>query len=117
MTGRLAGKTWETDLRGFSDRNVNRKTVLELDETELGVQRQVTNWSLQGVTYDRREGAVEMMLDAGQAGHLTHTVHGVREINVLPASDGHGEVLRIQHDNGQVLLHVQDSLAAARGRE
>lgn len=105
MTARLRGKSWETDLRGFTDRNVNHKAVLELDEAELGAQRQVTNWSLRGVTYDRRGDAVAVMLDAGLTGHVTHTVYGVRDISVLPASDGRG----VQHDHGQVLLHMQNA--------
>lgn len=102
--------SWAAGLQAFTDRNASRRTVIEIDDAELGAQDLETDYPLRGVSYDTRDERVEIMLgDLGDAGsHMTHSIEEVTEVAVLAAADGRDELLRIAYPGGQTLLRISD---------
>jgi hypothetical protein len=100
---------WAALLNGFTQRNAGRRTRLEINDPDLGVQRQEVDYPLLGVTYDRRDDRIGIML--GHLGsteqHLMHSIVAPEEVNVLKPDDGRGEVLRVRHGNAQTLLSLE----------
>lgn len=96
---------WSETLKAFTNRNAGRRTVLEIDAPDVGAQAEETDYPLWGVTFDPRDGRVQIML--GEQGsteqHLTHTVAAPEDIAVLSES-GRDRALRIVHGGGQTLL-------------
>ncbi|HEU4643112.1 MAG TPA: universal stress protein [Gemmatimonadaceae bacterium] len=109
LTGATEGHTperWVAQLEAFTKRNAGRRTALELDDPVLGVQSQETGYLFRGASYDRRDGCVQLMLEApdGRA-HLTRSIEDVQSVSALarggkPTDD----VLRIAYGKGQLLL-------------
>jgi Universal stress protein UspA and related nucleotide-binding proteins len=97
---------WTELLATFSRRNAGRRTILEVDDLDLGAQGQEYNYPLLGTTYDERAACVELMLgDAAAAGRrLTRRIGGVSAINVLSDGEGRDVALRVQHGASQTLL-------------
>lgn len=97
---------WMDLLANFSRRNVGRRTILEVDDLELGAQAQEYNYPLLGTTYDERADRVELMLGDATAGgrHLTRSIGSVRAVDVLTDGEGHDVALRVQHGTSQTLL-------------
>ena len=97
---------WTSQLDEFTRRNVGRRGVLEVDDPELGAQAQEHDYPFLGVTYDRHDGRVELML--GELGdvqrHLTRGIGSVSGIDVLTNERGRDLALRIAHGAGQTLL-------------
>jgi nucleotide-binding universal stress UspA family protein len=97
---------WIELLSTFSKRNAGRRTILEVDDLELGAQAQEYNYPLLGAAYDERASRVELMLGDGTAGgrHLTRSIGGVRAVDVLTDEKGRDLALRVQHGTSQTLL-------------
>lgn len=114
-SGRGAGATvpperWAEDLQRFTDRNASRRTAIEIDDLEIGAQDLESDYPLRGVSYDDRDGRIEIMLgDLGDAEcHMTHAIVGASEVTILAGVDGRDELLRVVHPGGQTLLRVLD---------
>ena len=97
---------WIDLLSTFAKRNMGRRTILEVDDLELGAQAQEYNYPLLGAGYDERAGRLELMLGDATAGgrHLTRSIGGVRSVDVLTDGQGHDIALRVQHGTSQTLL-------------
>ncbi|HEU4563396.1 MAG TPA: universal stress protein [Gemmatimonadaceae bacterium] len=101
-----AASEWSRRMKEFSDRNASRTVELEVDDTELGAQHAVRGFELRGVTYDHRDGRVQIMLGdlMSSERHLTHSVSGVTAVDTLADEGGRDRALRIAHAAGQTLL-------------
>ena len=106
LRGALPTTEWTALLESFSRRNAGRRTILEVDDLELGAQAQEYNYPLLGTRYDERAACVELMLgDTGAAGrHLTRRIGGVSGLDVLSDGKGGDVALRIVHGTSQTLL-------------
>jgi nucleotide-binding universal stress UspA family protein len=106
LTARPAPAVWAELLTSFGRRNAGRRTILEVDDLELGAQAQEYNYPLLGTTYDLRSASVELMLgDTGIGGrHLTRRIGGVSAVDVLTDGAGTDVALRVQHGTSQTLL-------------
>jgi nucleotide-binding universal stress UspA family protein len=98
--------SWIETLTTFSARNAGRRTILEVDDLELGAQAQEYNYPLLGTTYDERADRVELMLGDNHAGgrHLMRSIGNVTALDVLTDGKGRDIALRVQHGNSQTLL-------------
>ena len=90
----------------FTRRNIGRRSVLEVDDPEIGAQAQENDYPLLGATYDVYDRRVELMFgDLGDTGrHLTRGIGGATQIDVLSDDRGRDIALRIAHGAGQTLL-------------
>jgi len=97
---------WIEMLANLSTRNVGRRTILEVDDLELGAQAQEYNYPLLGTTYDERADRVELMLGDARAGgrHLTRSIGNVSGMDILTDGEGRDLALRVQHGTSQTLL-------------
>ena len=103
---RLAQNAWTETLRRFSDHNVGRRAILEIDDPAIGAQAQVVDYPFLGASYDPRTQRAELMFGGsrGTRAHLTHSIAGIRSIDVMEGGDGRDRVLRVAHDGGQTLM-------------
>jgi nucleotide-binding universal stress UspA family protein len=106
LAPRPAPELWSELLVSFSTRNAGRRTILEVDDLELGAQAQEYNYPLLGTTYDQRSARVELMVGDGSAAgrHLSRSIGGVSALDVLTDGEGHDVALRVQHGSSQTLL-------------
>lgn len=97
---------WSRLLSDFSRRNAGRRTILEVDDLEIGAQSQEYNYPLLGTSYSERDGRVEIILGDRFAGgrHLARSIGGVVAVDVLTDGAGHDIALRVQHGTSQTLL-------------
>ena len=65
FTARLA---WGRMLNEFTRRNSGRRTILEVDDLEIGAQAQEYNYPLLGASYSERDKTLELMLGDRWAG-------------------------------------------------
>jgi len=106
LAPRPAPTVWLELLAAFSKRNVGRRTIVEVDDLELGAQAQEYNYPLLGTSYDERGARVMLVLgDTTVAGRqLTRGIGDVRAVDVLTDGEGHDVALRVQHGTSQTLL-------------
>jgi Universal stress protein family/Family of unknown function (DUF5335) len=106
LSTRPAPMLWAELLASFGKRNVGRRTILEVDDLELGAQAQEYNYPLLGTTYDMRSASVELMVGDATAGgrQLTRRIGGVSSVDVLTDGAGTDVALRVQHGASQTLL-------------
>jgi nucleotide-binding universal stress UspA family protein len=106
IPGNAAAIEWVRLMREFSERNASRLSMLEVDDLELGAQPAARGYELRGVTYDHRDGRVQIMLGDLERSerHLTHSVSGVTAVEVQRDAAGHDLALRVAHAAGQTLL-------------
>ena len=97
---------WSELLADFGRRNAGRRTIIEVDDLELGAQAQEYNYPLLATTWEPGAEEVELMLgvQAGGAGRLTRRIGGVRTVDVLTDGEGQDVALRIQHGTSHTLL-------------
>ena len=97
---------WSRLLVDFTRRNSGRRTILEVDDLEIGAQAQEYNYPLLGVSYSERDGRLDLMLGDHFAGgrHLARTMGNVIAVDVLTDGAGHDIALRVQHGTSQTLL-------------
>lgn len=112
-------RDWSAGLRAFTNRNAGRRTVLSEDAPGTGSQEEESDYPLWGVSWDPRDGRIQIML--GEQGsvekHLTRTIGSVRTIELLRDDVGRDEGLRVTHADGQTLLRfAQVSGSMRRGR-
>ena len=106
LAPRAAPAVWLELLGTFSKRNAGRRTILEVDDLELGAQAQEYGYPLLGTTYDERNARVELMVGDASAGgrHLSRSIGNVSAVDVLTDGEGHDVALRVQHGTSQTLL-------------
>jgi nucleotide-binding universal stress UspA family protein len=106
LAPRASPVVWMELLNAFSARNAGRRTILEVDDLELGAQAQEYNYPLLGSSYDQRAARVELMLGDAVAGgrHLTRSIGNVSAVDVLTDGEGRDIALRVQHGLSQTLL-------------
>jgi nucleotide-binding universal stress UspA family protein len=97
---------WSRLLVDFSKRNAGRRTILEVDDLEIGAQSQEYNYPLLGVSYSERDGRLDLMLGDRFAGgrHLARSMGSVVAVDVLTDGMGKDIALRVQHGASQTLL-------------
>ncbi|MDB4880023.1 MAG: putative universal stress protein [Gemmatimonadetes bacterium] len=99
-------EVWAQLLRTFATRNAGRRTILEVDDLELGAQAQEYNYPLLATSYDGRTGRVELVFGDARAGgrRLARSVGDVMAVDVLTDGRGQDVALRVQHGTSQTLL-------------
>ncbi len=109
MNTRIPKQDWVTELKLFTDRNAGRSTVLEELHRNFGAQEEERGIQLRGVTYDRKDDRVEIMLGelTGTDRHLTHTITDVNGIDVLADEGGRDAALRIERSESQTILRFE----------
>ena len=97
---------WSRMLNEFTRRNSGRRTILEVDDLEIGAQAQEYNYPLLGASYSARDNRLELMLGDRHAGgrHLSRSIGGVSSVDVLTDGAGADIALRVQHGTSQTLL-------------
>jgi nucleotide-binding universal stress UspA family protein len=97
---------WDIRLDHFTRRNTGRAVVIEVDDPDLGARAQGHGYPLAGITFDRHDGHIHVMLGAigDRKRHLSRDIGGVTSIDVI--TDGHGLDLglRIGHGEGETVL-------------
>ncbi len=105
---------WTRLLTDFTARNAGRRTILEIDDLEIGAQAQEYNYPLLGASYDARDGRLALMVGDRAAGgrHLSRSIGAVARVDILTDGAGHDVALRIQHGTSQTLLTFAKDAAA-----
>lgn len=101
---------WESRLGEFTSRNVGRLTHIEVDDPAFGAQSQETGYPLRGITYDRHDRRIAIMLgaDSIDGPHLTRSIAEVSGISILNDERSRDQALRIAHGDGQTILSFAD---------
>ena len=112
MYREIPRELWATALEGFTERHVQRPTLIEVDSPDLGSQQQEHGFPLRGIAYDRRDQRISIMLGEleGAEPHLTHSISDVKSVAIGPGREGRGlEVIRIAHDDSETFIWVTES--------
>lgn len=113
MQRRLTGTTrskdparWQEVLHAFTRRNAGRRCEVEVDDPDIGAQRQESGFAFLGASYDPHDGRVELMIGGSHAGatHLSRGLAAVQSVAVLCDRDERDLGLCLRHGNGQTLL-------------
>ena len=106
MVRGISDAEWPAVLNEFTKRNAGRRTIIEEDGPELGVQREEEGIEFRGAAYDPHDRSVAIMLGQleGTDQHITHVVHDVVSIDVLKSTEERTEAMRIVHGEGQTIL-------------
>jgi hypothetical protein len=109
MKSSIPRTEWAAWLQAFSDRNASRRTVMEVDDPDLGAQPEETEYPLRGVSYDRRDDRIEIMLGELECTdrHLTHSITAPDAVDVLAGRDGRDAALRVRSGYTQTLLRFE----------
>ncbi len=109
MKNSIPRTEWAAWLKTFSDRNASRRTVMEVDDPDVGAQEEESQYPLRGVSYDRHDDRIEIMLGEleGTDRHLTHSVTMPDAVDVLAGRDGRDSALRIRSGRSQTLLRFE----------
>jgi hypothetical protein len=99
---------WARLLKEYTQRHAGRRARLEFDDPDLGAQWAEIDFPLRGISYDRRDDRIEIML--GEIGsleeRLTHSIVRPCALDILLSERPTGEVLCISHPDGQTRLHL-----------
>jgi nucleotide-binding universal stress UspA family protein len=97
---------WGEELDAFTKRNLGRRSLLEVDDTDIGAQEEEHDYPFLGAVWDHPAERVEIMLGDFRKTerHLTRGITDVRQIDVVRDSKGRDRILRVAHGNGQTLL-------------
>lgn len=97
---------WSSLLNDFTRRNAGRRTILEVDDLEIGAQSQEYNYPFLGASYSERDGKLDLMLGDRIAGgrHLARSMGSVVAVDVLTDGAGGDIALRVQHGASQTLV-------------
>ena len=103
----VGGKDWSSVLAEFSRNNAGRRARLEIDDTDIGAQTEMTGYRFQGATFEPKSDRVTLMFGGGRAGgsHLERGITQVKSVEVLSSRQSNADVaLAIGHEGGQTLL-------------
>jgi nucleotide-binding universal stress UspA family protein len=100
-------REWAEALNDFTRRNAGRRATIEVDDPEIGAQM-LGRGALMGVTYDRHDRRVEIMVgDAHRARrHLMHSIPRVESIAMTADADSAIEALELRHGRGHTLVLI-----------
>lgn len=100
-------REWTEALNDFTRRNAGRRATIEVDDPEIGAQM-LGRGALMGVTYDRHDRRVEIMVgDAHRARrHLMHSIPRVESIAMTADANGAIEALELRHGRGHTLVLI-----------
>jgi nucleotide-binding universal stress UspA family protein len=106
--GKDSVQDWAAQLQEFTRANAGRRTTLVLEDPEMGKQECGRDFPLWGVDYDPRRDRIDIMLGRWGTveGHLTHSLTGPRELEIVRAADGRFESLHIRLPVGRAVLRV-----------
>jgi nucleotide-binding universal stress UspA family protein len=109
VTTRFESYAWAERLEEFTRRNAGRQATIEVIDPDLGAQIEEKGLPFVGVSFDPRDGRVQIMLgdDAADGRHLTRTIGGTTAIQVLRDRPGRDILLRVAHGRGQTLLTLE----------
>ena len=99
---------WCTLLDGFTARHAGRRAVLDFEDPLLGMHREVADYPLRGVAYDRRDHRVDIMLgeQASVSQHITRTIPGPDLVHVVHDAEGRERGLLVQHGPACTVLRL-----------
>jgi hypothetical protein len=100
---------WVARLKEFTNRNAGRRTVMEEDAPAMGAQEMEHDFPLRGVSYDHRDGRIDIMLGdmASTDRHVTRTIDEPLSVDLLRGPDGRDQALRIRHhQDAQTVLRL-----------
>lgn len=99
---------WCTLLDGFTARHAGRRAVLELDDPLIGLHREHADYPLRGISYDRRDHRVEIMLgeQASVTHHITRSIADPDGLRVLHDASGRERGLVVHHGPACTLLRL-----------
>ena len=102
MTLQIPRADWASELQAITRRNTGRTTVIEEYDQEMGPLDVENDYPLLGVSYDRRDDRVDIMLGdlADPKRHFTHSVGNVLFIELAIDDAGADESLRILRRDG-----------------
>jgi nucleotide-binding universal stress UspA family protein len=105
---RQEARPWVQELNDFTRANVGRRTTLELDHPEVGLQESGRNFPLWGVDYDPKKDRIDIMLGRSGTveGHLTHSLPGPKDIEIVRGADQRAEALHIVFRTGKAILRI-----------
>jgi len=97
---------WESQLRGFSQRNHGRPTVVEVDDLMFSAQVVESGYVLLGAAYDPSSKRIALTLGDAEHGarHVTRAMGVVDSITILADAAGRDLGLRISHAGGHTAL-------------
>lgn len=100
-------REWTEALNDFTRRNAGRLATIEVDDPEIGAQM-LGRGALMGVTYDRHDRRVEIMVgDAHRARrHLMHSIPRVESVAMTADPQGSLEALELRHGRGHTLVLI-----------
>ena len=101
---RMDTNRWSQDLSTFTERNNARMIDIQVLTEDLGAQTEVRQMKLQGATFDHHDGRVDIMVRGADQSHLTHTIGGVTDVEVIVAPRGRGDILSIEHEGGRTIV-------------
>lgn len=99
-------EAWAALLEEFTRRNVARRSILEVDDIEIGAQAQEYNYPLVAAMYDPQDHRLQITLGdrTAQGRRLSRSVGGVVGMDVLTDGHGHDVALRVEHGSSHTLL-------------
>lgn len=105
----FAAEDWTAELDAFTKRNIGRIAAIEVDDPEMGAQSQEHGYPFLGATWDHHDERVDLMLGdfEGVGRHLTRSIAGVTEIDLLKDEHDRDWILRIAHGRGQTILALK----------
>lgn len=96
----------DTELAQFTQRNIARLCLVEIDQADFGAQVLGQELPFVGASFDRHGNDVALMFGTSvlKGRHLTHMISGVTQVNLTQNGAGKDQVLRIVHPDGQTLV-------------
>lgn len=103
MTQQIPRSDWAAELQSFTDRNAGRITLLEEFDRELGPLDVERDYPLRGVSYDRRDDRIDIMLGDRYepSRHYTHAIGDVLFVGRVSDGNGADQSLRILRRDGR----------------
>jgi nucleotide-binding universal stress UspA family protein len=101
---------WSQTLDDFTRRNRGRRGRLEVDDSALGAQVEMTGYRFLGAVYDRPSRRAQLMFGSeGRVGpHLVRGISNIKWVEILGGGSGDRDtVLSIANDDGQTLLLLE----------
>lgn len=107
---------WAPALDAFTRRNAGRNVLLEVDDPEIGAQVTGRGYELVGVTYDRHDRRVEIMIGERNQPrhHLMRSIGNVESIALTVQEGGGPEVLEVRHGRGHTLVMATPPVEAVQ---
>lgn len=119
MSRSIPRERWSDEMDRFTRRNAGRRTVLEVVVEGTAGARRIVESRLWGVACDDRDGAIDFMFGDFDEGRdqMTHSIGVPMELETVAYPDGSDRLLRVVHEGGETLLHVDRPRRAAPGTD